>query len=146
MTNSVKEFITKYGLEKNMLFENSNWVVSLRPEQKTPFSLIISIKSDVYKISDLTKKQNLELFECYSFIEDLAFNKLNANNINYLCLMMIDSIVHFHVFPRFRNGFSFDKYVLEDKYFPKPVDLTDGFSFDFRFFKANTLDFINILG
>ena len=36
MTNSVKEFITKYRLEENMLFENSNWVVSLRPEQKTP--------------------------------------------------------------------------------------------------------------
>ena len=44
--------------------------------------------------------------------------------------MMIDSVVHFHVFPRFRNGFCFDKYVLEDKYFPKPVDLTDGFSLD----------------
>ena len=130
MTTSVSEFTAKYKLNDYKLFENENWIVSLRPEQKTPFSMIISIKSNIYQLRDLNSFQISELHETYKFIEDISYDKLKANKINFLCLMMIDSIVHFHVFPRFKNMFHYKNNQLADKYFPKPVDLTDGFSLD----------------
>ena len=127
-TTTYKEFKLKYNLSKNLLFENSNWIVSLRPEQKTPFSMIISIKHDIYRISDLSSTQIKELQQCYNFIESILFEKLNVTKMNYLCLMMIDSIVHFHVFPRYENDFKYKNIILSDCYYPRPVDLTDGFS------------------
>lgn len=125
MTTNVLEFTTEYQLNKYNLFENSNWIVSLRPEQKTPFSMIISIKSNKYKLSTLTPVEIIELHDCYKFIENLCFNKLKATKINYLCLMMIDSIIHFHVFPRFKDKLLVEDVYYKDIYYPKPVDLLD---------------------
>lgn len=128
MTKSVSEFTIKYELNDYKLFENENWIVSLRPEQKTPFSMIISIKSNIFQLRDLNSSQILELQETYKFIENISYDNLKANKINFLCLMMVDSIVHFHVFPRFEGVFNYKNIQLMDKYFPKPVDLTDGYS------------------
>lgn len=128
MTKSVSEFTIKYKLNDYKLFENDNWIVSLRPEQKTPFSMIISIKSNIFQMRDLNSSQILELQETYKFIENISYDNLKANKVNFLCLMMVDSIVHFHVFPRFESVFNYKNIKLVDKYFPKPVDLTDGYS------------------
>ena len=128
MTTSVLEFTAKYKLNDYKLLENENWIVSLRPEQKTPFSMIISIKSNIYQLRNLNSFQISELQETYKYIEDISYDKLKADKINFLCLMMVDSIVHFHVFPRFENIFNYKNIQLIDKYFPKPVDLTDGYS------------------
>ena len=77
---------------------------------------------------DLNSSQILELQETYKFIENISYDNLKANKVNFLCLMMVDSIVHFHVFPRFESVFNYKNIKLVDKYFPKPVDLTDGYS------------------
>lgn len=128
MTTNVLEFKIKYKLEEYNLFENNNWIVSLRPEQKTPFSMLISVKFDIFSLTDLTPVQMSELHDCYKFIENLSYKKLKATKVNYLCLMMVDSIVHFHVFPRFKDELILNDVSLEDIYFPKPVDLLDKFS------------------
>ena len=128
MTRSVSEFTIKYKLNDYKLFENENWIVSLRPEQKTPFSMIISIKSNIFQMRDLNSFQILQLQETYKFIEDISYDNFKANKVNFLCLMMVDSIVHFHVFPRFESIFIYKNIQLIDEYFPKPVDLTDGYS------------------
>ena len=72
MTKSVSEFTIKYKLNDYKLFENENWIVSLRPEQKTPFSMIISIKSNIFQMRDLNSSQILELQETYKFIENIS--------------------------------------------------------------------------
>lgn len=128
MTNSYKEFHQKYNVSKLKIFENNNWIVSLRPEQKTPFSLLLTIKSDKNKLRSLNESEMIDLIDSYDFIENFAYNKLGAIKVNYLCLMMLDSIVHYHVFPRFSKELIIENDVLIDEYFPKPVDLTDGFS------------------
>ena len=130
MTNSYKEFHQKYNISKLKIFENNNWIVSLRPEQKTPFSLLLTIKSDKNKLRSLNKPEMIDLIDSYDFIENFAYDKLGAIKVNYLCLMMLDSIVHYHVFPRFSKELINENDVLIDEYFPKPVDLTDGFSLD----------------
>ena len=126
MTNTYKEFHLKYNISKFKIFENNNWIVSLRPEQKTPFSLLLTIKSDKNELRSLNEFEMIDLIESYDFIETLSYDKLGAIKVNYLCLMMVDSIVHYHVFPRFSKELIIEKDVLIDEYFPKPVNLLDG--------------------
>ena len=126
MTNTYKEFYQKYNISKLKIFENNNWIVSLRPEQKTPFSLLLTIKSDKNELRSLNEFEMTDLIESYDFIETLSYDKLGAIKVNYLCLMMVDSIVHYHVFPRFSKELIIEKDVLIDEYFPKPVNLLDG--------------------
>ena len=126
MTNTYKEFHQKYNISKLKIFENNNWIVSLRPEQKTPFSLLLTIKSDKNELRSLNEFEMTDLIESYDFIETLSYDKLGAIKVNYLCLMMVDSIVHYHVFPRFSKELIIEKDVLIHEYFPKPVNLLDG--------------------
>lgn len=135
MTNTYKEFHQKYNISKLKIFENNNWIVSLRPEQKTPFSLLLTIKSDKNELRSLNEFEMIDLIESYDFIETLSYDKLGAIKVNYLCLMMVDSIVHYHVFPRFSKELIIEKDVLIDEYFPKPVNLLDGKNLNIKLMK-----------
>lgn len=130
MTTNVAEFSVKYELDKYNLFENDSWIVSLRPQQKTPFSMLLSLKKDKFQLRDLDAQETNELQECFTFIEKLCYDTLGADKLNYLCLMMIDSIIHYHVFPRFKNELVLNHLRLKDVYFPKPVELLDDHSID----------------
>lgn len=128
MTTNVAEFSIKYELDKYNLFENDSWVVSLRPQQKTPFSMLLSLKKDKFQLRDLDTQETKELQECFAFIEKLCYDTLGVDKLNYLCLMMIDSIIHYHVFPRFKNEIQIENHILKDIYFPGPVDIIDDYS------------------
>ena len=135
MTKTYKEFHQKYNMSKLKIFENNNWIVSLRPEQKTPFSLLLAIKSDKNELRSLNESEMIDLIESYDFIENFAYDKLGAIKVNYICLMMIDSIVHYHVFPRFSEELIIKNDVLVDEYFPKPVNLLDGKNLNLKLMK-----------
>ena len=135
MTNSYKEFHQKYNISKLKIYENNNWIVSLRPEQKTPFSLLLTIKSDKNELRSLNESEMIDLIDSYDFIENLAYDKLGAIKVNYICLMMLDSIVHYHVFPRFSEELIIENDVLIDEYFPKPVNLLDGKNLNLKLMK-----------
>ena len=139
MTNTYKEFHQKYNLSKLKIFENNNWIVSLRPEQKTPFSLLLTIKSDKNELRNLNEFEINDLIKAYDFIETLSYEKLGASKVNYLCLMMIDSIIHYHVFPRFSKELIIENDILKDEYFPKPVDLLDGWHMNIEIIKKHLL-------
>ena len=139
MTNTYKEFHQKYNLSKLKIFENNNWIVSLRPEQKTPFSLLLTIKSDKNELRNLNEFEMNDLIKAYDFIETLSYEKLGASKVNYLCLMMIDSIIHYHVFPRFSKELIIENDILKDEYFPKPVDLLDGWHMNIEIIKKHLL-------
>ena len=135
MTKTYKEFHQKYNMSKLKIFENNNWIVSLRPEQKTPFSLLLAIKSDKNELRSLNESEMIDLIDAYDFIENFAYDKLGAIKVNYICLMMIDSIVHYHVFPRFSEELIIKNDVLVDEYFPKPVNLLDGKNLNLKLMK-----------
>ena len=79
MTNSYKEFHQKYNISKLKNFENNNWIVSLRPEQKTPFSLLLTIKSDKNELRSLNESEMVDLIDSYDFIENFAYDKLGGS-------------------------------------------------------------------
>ena len=46
------------------------------------------------------------------------------DKLNYLMLMMVDPDVHFHVLPRYASAREFAGKTHSDRFWPKPVDLT----------------------
>jgi diadenosine tetraphosphate (Ap4A) HIT family hydrolase len=46
------------------------------------------------------------------------------DKLNYLMLMMVDPDVHFHVLPRYEDTREFSGRTHRDRFWPKPVDLT----------------------
>ena len=87
MTNSYKEFHQKYNISKLKIFENNNWIVSLRPEQKTPFSLLLTIKSDKNKLRSLNKPEMIDS------LRNVFIDTANKNN-----LLLIPAGEAFHRF------------------------------------------------
>ena len=132
MSKNFKEFEKKYRVNENILYQNDNWVVSLRPIQKTPFSMLITCKKDLFQIRNLSHIQFHDLKSCYNFIENLVFDKFNAVRVNYECLMLVDAIIHFHVFPRFDRKLKFENFDLNDNYYPKPVNIQDNNCLNFN--------------
>ncbi len=58
------------------------------------------------------------------FCKWVSFEKMN-----YLALMMLDSIVHFHVIPRYNNSRTFEEKSFHDLNWPNhPSDLDSGIS------------------
>lgn len=131
-TLTYEQFEEKYSVKSFTIYENDLWVISLRPIQKTPFSLLLSHKANTSKFSDLDKESLISLRDAYYYIEKRLGVLIGVDKINYLALMMVDSIIHFHVFPRFSSVVKIGTEKFSDKYYPYPVDILDDFSIDFE--------------
>jgi len=115
----------KFRLNELSIYQNKFFIVALREIQKTPFSLILSVKKEIYRHSELTKEEFKSFQEAIIFIEDFCYNTIGASKVNFISLMMVDPILHYHIFPRFNNSINLNGIDLEDVYYPKPVDLLD---------------------
>lgn len=109
-----KKFIEKFRVEELKVLDFKYWQLSLRPEQSTLGALIISLKRGCTSISKLTSKESSELQRVFQETELLLEKVFDFDKINYLCLMMIDDQVHFHVIPRYKNNKIFEDVVFED--------------------------------
>ena len=105
---------------------------------KTSETPLARVGSSVLYEKDLVNNHGYKIKtkeKAYDFIETLSYEKLGASKVNYLCLMMIDSIIHYHVFPRFSKELIIENDILKDEYFPKPVDLLDGWHMNIEIIK-----------
>ena len=92
--------------------------------------MLLTTKEGVHTQSDLSREGREQYFEAIAFIEHLAFRKLGAVKINYLALMMVDPLLHFHVFPRFDTDVRKSGVVLKDKYYPGLIDILSDSIYD----------------
>ena len=123
MTKERRDFDKKFQISKNTLYSNNDFIVSLRPKQPLPFSLILSSKTDHRSVSKLSSNELTSMTEAISFIEDFLLNKVRASEINYYQLMMFDKLLHWHVIPRYKRTTVFGKLKIQDPNYPYPVDL-----------------------
>jgi len=114
-----KEFFKKFRIEELEILNFNYWILSLRPEQSTLGSLIISLKRDCTCVSELTKEESSELQFVFKKTELILRKSFNCDKINYLCLMMVDNQVHFHVIPRYENEQRFNDVIFKDLGWPK---------------------------
>jgi diadenosine tetraphosphate (Ap4A) HIT family hydrolase len=98
-----QDFCNKFLLDRLQVHLNKNWVTSIRPNQSTLGALIISARSGAKYFNELGRDELQTLGSTFASAENVALKYFGANRINILCLMMKDPIVHFHVFPRYRQ-------------------------------------------
>jgi diadenosine tetraphosphate (Ap4A) HIT family hydrolase len=115
MTNS-NITIGRYVTEKNLIKKYDNWVLALRPNQITCYSMMLFADSDSEKISDLNSNTLKDLGVIFADVERCIRLISAPLKFNYYSLMLTDPNVHFHIFPRFSDPEL-------DEYWPKMIDL-----------------------
>lgn len=96
------------------------WCLSVRPGQLRLGAMLLSSGSGARSMEELTSVEQQGMGEAFALAEKLANRVFEADRVNYLCLMMQDPIVHFHVLPRYSNSVKRYGQVWEDPEWPAP--------------------------
>jgi diadenosine tetraphosphate (Ap4A) HIT family hydrolase len=122
--NYLNDFEKKYKSDVNLIKSFNSWNWILRPNQTSFASTILYHKSNKKRLSDITEQDFNEFKLVVNFIEKIYSNKTSYFQLNYLALMMVDPIVHFHIIPRYSKSIFFQDLEFKDYSFPKPPDLS----------------------
>lgn len=117
-------FAAAFRLPELALLRGMHWTLSLRPEQITLGSMVISANGPITSFSEAKSETGAEneLLSMMSCAERVS-NELGADKINFLALMMKDPLLHFHVLPRFRKPVNFLGLTWTDDEWPGPPRL-----------------------
>ncbi|GAB1452024.1 hypothetical protein MASR2M47_20800 [Draconibacterium sp.] len=118
-----KDFIEKFKLNEYLIKKVGNWNISLRPQQPTIGSLVLSLDRKCESLAQMSREEGAELAMAFSEIEDMLGRILKPDKMNYLALMMVDKQVHFHVIPRYSQKVVFNNKVFVDSDWPFPHTL-----------------------
>lgn len=120
----MKDFKKKFQINQLMIKQIGNWTISLRPHQVTLASLVLSLNRSCETFGGISREESADLSEVFRFIEQILSKTFSPDKINYLALMMVDSQVHYHVIPRYKNHISFEDEMYVDSDWPMPPDLS----------------------
>jgi len=118
-------FDLKFRIQNLKIQEFEFWIVSLRPQQVTLGSMVLTLKRHCGSLSDLTEEEAGELSKIYKFIESKLKELFLPDRINYLTLMMTDYQLHTHIIPRYQSERIFNNIIFTDKDWPKPSNILD---------------------
>lgn|SRR5690625_692883 len=119
----MKEFNKKFRVQELLIAQVGAWNISLRPQQPTIGSLILSLGRKCAAFSELTEQEAIDLGKAFKQIESMLKNTFNPQKINYLALMMVDNQVHYHVLPRYEGVVKIDDTEYKDHCWPVAHDL-----------------------
>tara|TARA_Y100000741_G_C18206497_1_gene539847 strand:+ start:498 stop:935 length:438 start_codon:yes stop_codon:yes gene_type:complete len=120
----MEHILKKFKYPESLIAENNYWYILLRPDQSTYCSMIlISKDAKNHSFSNLNINEQEKMFTSLKSIEKVCYEKLKCEKINFLAYMMIDPIVHFHIFPRYKDLRVFENINYYDPGFPGVVDL-----------------------
>jgi diadenosine tetraphosphate (Ap4A) HIT family hydrolase len=124
MTETLEQFRESFQISALRIVETEHWIWSLRPQQPTLGSGIISLKTSCHRFSDLPDGAGADLQEMVRIVEGTLLETFAYQKINYLMLMMVDAQLHMHVIPRYADKYS--RFGLEwaDAGWPKAPDLS----------------------
>lgn len=120
MTQALAEFRDKFQVDDLTLAETDHWVLTLRPQQLTLGSMVLSTKANVLSFAELTEDQSRDMAKLLGVAEQRVKSVFGAVRINALCLMMQDPLLHFHLFPRYDQAVTFEGKQWQDADWPKP--------------------------
>ena len=118
------ETILKFNYPQTLLHEYQYWVVLLRPKQITVGSLVLACKEEATRMSEVSADAFTELKAVTTDLEGALRQAFAFDKINYLCLMMVDKHVHFHVLPRYATPRTACGQEFIDPTWPTPPDVT----------------------
>lgn len=119
----MQEFNKKFKIENYLIQDVGGWKISLRPQQPTIGSLILSLSRKCSSFAELTTQESIDLGIAFKKIEKMLKKAFQPQKINYLALMMVDNQVHYHVLPRYENVIEINDKAFSDKCWPVAHDL-----------------------
>ena len=119
----METFKTKFKVEEFLVARVGGWNISVREQQPTLGSLVLSLDRDCSNLGELSKEESEALGRAMRLIDALFQATLKPEKVNYLALMMVDEHVHFHVLPRFSAAVDFAGEQYIDHCWPKPHTL-----------------------
>ena len=119
----LKSFQEKFLIPQLTVAHTNSWVLSVRPEQITYGSTVISSRLGKMSLSELTPEEGGELTSLLGKIENIMCESYKAERLNVLCLMMVDPVVHFHVIPRYSKPLNMHGLDWVDADYPAPVQI-----------------------
>lgn len=118
MANNINETMRKFGFPDTIVAETDRWAVLLRPQQATLGALVLACREPVKALSEVSPEAFAELHGLVARAERMLKAEFAYDKINYLCLMMVDPDVHFHVLPRYAGERQFDGMSFADPGWP----------------------------
>lgn len=115
--------LLKFGYPATLLKQYAHWCVLLRPAQATLGALVLGSVHEATSVAALPPEAFAELATVTAEIEAALKRFRPFDKINYLCLMMVDPHVHFHVLPRYAVSQEFAGQIFPDAGWPGMPDL-----------------------
>jgi len=122
-TANFTAFQEKFRVEALTIFKNNGWTLSLRPNQPTLGSCILSLNRPAESFADISPDEAAQLAKIVHWGDSHLQAAFGFDKINYLMLMMVDHHVHFHVIPRYEAAATCAGLTIEDATYPTPPDL-----------------------
>lgn len=119
-----EDFQKKFAINEYKIHETDHWIWSLRPHQSTLGASILSLKRQCLRLSELTEAEFADLSKMIRAVETTLGRVFQYDIMNYMMLMMVDKLVHYHVFPRYKNSVEFEGEIWEDKSWPNIPPIT----------------------
>lgn len=107
-THTLAEFRSKFRIDELKIYDTGIWTWSLRPDQPTLGSSVISLNRYALHFSDVTTEEMADLSNLIKIVEKTLKKTFNQEIMNYLMLMMVDHHVHYHVIPRYDGTREFE--------------------------------------
>lgn len=123
MASEMDAFRDKFLVEALSVASTEQWELSVRPQQLTLGSMVLSVRSNVLDFASLNQDQCREMGALLGVAEERVKERFGAVRINVLCLMMQDPLLHFHVFPRYKAPVSFEGEEWVDADWPGPPSI-----------------------
>ncbi len=101
---AVNETMRKFGYPAGLLAETPSWALLLRPQQATLGALVLACREPVKTLGAVSASGFAEMGGLIKRLERGLKSCFAYDKINYLCLMMVDPDVHFHVVPRYAKA------------------------------------------
>ncbi|MDX9847996.1 MAG: hypothetical protein RBT74_13520 [Tenuifilaceae bacterium] len=118
-----EEFVNKFQLNRLVVEFVGSWIISLRPQQPTIGSLVLTLNRECNRFGGITELEAIDLAKAFKRVELLLGNSFKPQKINYLALMMVDNQVHYHIIPRYESPVLLAGIKYYDKTWPKPPSL-----------------------
>src|SRR3989338_2361039 len=115
--------LKKFRYPELSVKEYNNLVILCRFNHMTLGSLVLFCKDDVNEFSKISKESFAELPQVIIEIETKTKELFQNDKINYLMLMMVDQVVHFHILPSYSSDREFEGFTFKDFSWPKKPNL-----------------------
>jgi diadenosine tetraphosphate (Ap4A) HIT family hydrolase len=117
-------YFKKFSGDRLLINDYKYWSWCLRENQVTLGSSVLLNKACKKSFSELSNEELFELRDVISKIEYAITMAFNYDKINYLALMMIDSLFHYHIIPRYMEDKALDGLKFKDFNYPGPSNLS----------------------